>query len=73
MRTLVDIPEEELVLLNSLSKAENTSRAELIRRAITAFLQPHRETRPLPGFGAWKDFPEDGLAYQEKIRAEWDR
>jgi hypothetical protein len=73
MRTLVDIPEEELTLLNRLSKAQNTSRAELVRQAITLFLQPHKETRPLPGFGAWKDHPEDGLAYQERLRAEWDR
>ncbi len=24
-------------------------------------------------FGLWKDAPVDGLAYQEKIRSEWDR
>jgi hypothetical protein len=39
---------------------------------VATFVQPHKKSAPLVGFGLWKDFPEDGLAYQERIRAEWD-
>ncbi len=72
MRTLVDIPEEDLAILNDLSEAERVSRSELVRRAVASYVQPHKKSAPLVGFGLWKDFPEDGLAYQERIRAEWE-
>jgi len=72
MRTLVDIPEEHLAILNQLSKSQKVSRAELVRRAVASYVQPHESAAPLFGFGLWKDFPEDGLAYQERIRAEWE-
>ena len=81
MRTLVDIPEPDLSLLTRLSQEEAISRAELVRRAIAHYLQPHRQTAALLGFGLWKDTaklsarhadPNDGLAYQDKIRGEWD-
>jgi hypothetical protein len=72
MRTLVDIPEEDLAILNELSKIEKVSRSELVRRAIATYVQPHRKSAPLVGFGLWKDFPEDGLEYQERVRAEWE-
>ncbi len=75
MRTLVDIPEEDLTLLNQLSKQENTSRAELVRRAISAYLAPRK--RKASGideaFGIWADMKEDALEYQERMRGEWDR
>lgn len=75
MRTLVDIPEQHLTLLNSISKSEKVSRAELIRRAIAAYVAPRQ--RKWSGidaaFGLWADRQEDGLAYQERLRKEWDR
>lgn len=71
MRTLVDIPEEDLSLLNKLSKAANLSRAELVRQAISNYLKPHKLADAAEGFGLWADSPVDGLAYQERIRSEW--
>ena len=72
MRTLVDLPDGELEQLNELSRARKTSRAHLIRLAVTGFLAQNR-----PGFdeafGIWKDRPEDGVAYQERLRREWER
>lgn len=74
MRTLVDIPTNELEAINTLSKAEGVSRAESIRRAIKAYVELKT---PMPkledGFGLWKDYDIDGDEYQQKIRAEWDR
>ena len=72
MRTLVDIPEEDLAILNELSQVEKVSRSELVRRAVATYIQPHKKSAPLVGFGLWKDFPEDGLEYQHRIRAEWE-
>ena len=73
MRTLVDIPETELEALNALSKSEGISRAESIRRAISAYVELNRPPAKHAGFGLWKDYDIDGDEYQQKIRAEWDR
>lgn len=72
MRTLVDLPNSDLEELNELSRSRKTSRAQLIRLAVKGFLAQNR-----PGFdeafGMWKDRPEDGVAYQERLRSEWER
>ncbi len=75
MRTLVDIPERDLEALNRMSKAENVSRAELVRRAITLYLTPRKRDNSglRKAFGLWKDRNEDALEYQERMRREWDR
>jgi metal-responsive CopG/Arc/MetJ family transcriptional regulator len=73
MRTLVDIPDQELKLLNKLSEASDLSRAELIRRAIAAYLEPHKQSEVSEAFGLWSESPADGVAYQERIRTEWPR
>lgn len=56
-----------------LSKAEGISRAESIRRAISAYVERNRPPAKHEGFGLWKDYDIDGDEYQRKIRAEWDR
>ncbi len=76
MRTLVDIPDNHLKALNAMAKAKEVSRAELLRQAISEFLKVHDKKKTGDGIarsaGAWgKDF-EDGLAYQLRLRAEWD-
>jgi len=72
MRTLVDLPEGDLKQLNELSRARKTSRTQLIRLAVTGFLTQNR-----PGvedsFGLWKGRGVDGLAYQDRMRGEWER
>lgn len=71
MRTLIDIPEEDIKLLNQVAKKLSVSRAELVRQAVATSLAPHRRKMNHSAFGAWSDFAEDGLAYQERMRAEW--
>jgi len=72
MRTLVDLPERELEQLTLLSRSRKTSRAELIRRAIAGYLAQNRAGLE-DSFGLWKDRGVDGVAYQERMRGEWER
>jgi metal-responsive CopG/Arc/MetJ family transcriptional regulator len=72
MRTLVDIPDNDMKELSRRSRAEKRSRASLIRDAIAAYLRQGASKKEIPGFGLWKDYPiEDGVEYQRKIRSEW--
>ena len=71
MRTLIDIPEEDLKLLNQVARKLSISRAEFVRRSVAASLAPHRKKMNHSAFGSWTGFQEDGLAYQERMRAEW--
>ncbi len=72
MRILVDIPEDRLTELAALASARGEPRAEIIRRAIDRYVEDER--LPLSSyFGLWanRDEREDGLAYQDRLRAEW--
>jgi metal-responsive CopG/Arc/MetJ family transcriptional regulator len=71
MRILVDIPQPDLELLDRASKKRAISRAEFIRQAIRTSLTPYRQNMNHAAFGAWAQHPEDGLDYQERMRAEW--
>jgi metal-responsive CopG/Arc/MetJ family transcriptional regulator len=74
MRTLVDIPDDQLAELSEIARTEKTSRAALVRRAVAEMLASHRSNREDPiaaAFGLWGESGEDGLAYQERLRAEW--
>ena len=70
MRTLIDIPDKQIKDLASICKAEKVSRAEVIRQAISAYLDTKRPNA-VDAFGLWKDRAVDGLAYQEQARSEW--
>jgi metal-responsive CopG/Arc/MetJ family transcriptional regulator len=71
MRTLIDIPEEDLSLLKTVAKKLSISRAEFVRQAVSASLAPHRQKMNHESFGSWAEFSMDGLEYQEKMRDEW--
>ena len=72
MRTLVDLPEAELERLNLLSRERRVSRAELIRQAVSGYLEQNK-TGLEDSFGLWKAKGVDGVRYQEKLRSEWER
>ena len=72
MRTLVDIPEDELEELNALSQARKVSRAELIRQAVAGFLAQNKAGLE-DSFGLWKGRAVDAVDYQNKLRREWER
>lgn len=74
MRTLVDIPDDQLEELTRLAEREKVSRASLVRKAVSDLLASKRQTGDeaiAAAFGLWSDMEEDGLAYQERLRAEW--
>jgi hypothetical protein len=76
MRTIVDLPDEQIRALDAYSRKHGISRAEAVRRAVSRFL-PKGGVRKVdfrnhPAFGSWKDRNVDTVEYQRKIRAEWD-
>jgi metal-responsive CopG/Arc/MetJ family transcriptional regulator len=74
MRTLVDIPDEQLAELTRLAEQEKVSRASLVRRAVAEMLASKRKAKGdgiAAAFGLWANRDEDGLAYQERLRSEW--
>lgn len=79
MRTIIDLPDDQLLGLDAICAAEHISRAEIIRRAVGAFLD-ERAAREAAfrravdrGFGMWKDRELDGLELERQLRAEWER
>ncbi len=70
MRTLIDIPPNQIRLLEALTKATQLSRSEIIRRAISAYIEKNAVVTP-EVFGLWRDQAEEGLAYQKRVRSEW--
>lgn len=73
MRTLVDIPDHDIKILNQLSKKKKISRAEIIRQALTSYITNHSKAKELyiKAFGIWKEKKLNSLEYQRKFREEW--
>lgn len=70
MRTLIDIPNDALVRLDSLAREEHRSRASMVREAIAEYLVNH-ESSSESAFGLWGKRAVDGRVYQKKLRSEW--
>jgi metal-responsive CopG/Arc/MetJ family transcriptional regulator len=70
MRTLIDIPEQQIRQLTEISRQKGLSRAEVVRQAIAAYLVANRAA-PSQAFGLWGERKIDGLKYQRKLRSEW--
>ena len=72
MRTVVDMPAQELRDLTALSKEERISRAEAIRRAVEEYLRAWRAAHgATDAFGVWKNRKVSGLEYEDRVRGEW--
>lgn len=81
MRTIVDLPEEDIKALDVIAKDEDLPRAELVRRAVNLYLSEEKKKKSDEAvdkyYGFLKNVPEafDGLEgdeYVQKIRGEWD-
>jgi len=72
MRTIIDLPAEQIEALDRLCEKDQISRAEAIRRAV-ALLVRHNVSASAAAFGLWRDRPYvDGVEYQRQIRRrEW--
>jgi hypothetical protein len=79
MRTLIDIPEEDLAKIKKITAEQGISRAEYVRRALKTSLGSEPQSDISQYFGLWaktraaEEMPEDGLAYEQRVRGEWDR
>jgi hypothetical protein len=77
MRTIVDLPAEQIAALDAYTEAEGISRAEAVRRAVAAFVpvarKPARSLREHPAFGSLKHPKSDSVTATRKLREEWDR
>lgn len=71
MRTIIEIPDEQIPVVAKQCRRESISRAELIRRAIALYLR-QRGQQSAEIFGLWKDRGLDGIEFQHRLRAEWD-
>lgn len=70
MRTIVDIPDQNIKALDAVCGRENISRAEAVRRAVSDYLARHKSGEDA-AFGLWKGRGIDGLDYQDAMRDEW--
>ena len=73
MRTIIELPQEQLSHLDAHCRRENVSRAEAIRRAIAAMLSDRSKTDAAGAFGLWRDRGADAAAELERLRDEWAR
>jgi hypothetical protein len=67
----ISLPAEQMVELRALAAIEHTSSEDLIRKAVTAYVERNKPAPP-SAFGIWKDrVSETGVEYQERLRTEW--
>lgn len=71
MRTIIDLPAEQLAALSVVCEREGISRAEAIRRAVREFTRAQSAATEEAAFGLWRRRRIAGLAYERTLRAEW--
>ncbi len=74
MRTIIELPEDQLTALDAWRSVRGVSRAEAIRRAVSSLLASDDARREALAAtrGLWAGSDEDGLAYQQRLRGEWE-
>lgn len=77
MRTIIDLPEEQIKALDTYRKRHGISRAEAVRRAVAAFVprEAHKKIdfRRHSAFGSSKTFrKEDSVELVRRLREEWE-
>lgn len=71
MRTIIELPEEQIEALDGICRRERISRAEAIRRAVTLLVRERGIDAASGAFGLWRARRVDGLEYQQRLRREW--
>ncbi len=71
MRTIVDLPEEQLNALAEICESQKISRAEAVRRAVAEYASRHAAGGADRAFGLWRGRGVDGLSYERRLRREW--
>jgi predicted transcriptional regulator len=70
MHLWVDFSNETAECLDEMSRARKIPREDLVRCAVAEYLAKHRAFNA--AFGMWAKRAEDGIAYQQRMRSEWD-
>jgi predicted transcriptional regulator len=74
MRTLVDIPADDIEKLDALARRHKRSRAAAIREAVKLYLAQKGDNKDWieRGYGYWADRTDigDGVEYQRAIRED---
>jgi metal-responsive CopG/Arc/MetJ family transcriptional regulator len=73
MRTLVDIPDDDILKLDALAAKTKRSRAAAIRDAVKLYLIRNSDTDWIErGYGYWADRTDiaDAVEYQRAIRED---
>jgi len=71
MRTIIDLPEQQIAALGEYCEHERISRAEAIRRAVEAMLASRVPAERAAAFGCWAP-RGDSRAMVDELRREWD-
>ncbi len=71
MRTIIDLPQEQLGALARLCAIQKISRAEAVRRAVDRLLKDSVIEDKDVGFGIWREKSITARQYVDKIRNEW--
>jgi hypothetical protein len=73
MRTIIDLPQEQLAALARHCDVHRISRAEAVRRAVDRFLKECQPEEKDVGFGAWKGRKLNARAHVDNLRDGWGR
>lgn len=71
MRTIIDLPDEQIRRLRLLCQRDGISRAEAIRRALASMLASQKSGSRAEAFGAWSGKKKDSKKMVRALRAEW--
>jgi hypothetical protein len=72
MRTIIELPEDQVTALAELCKLEQISRAEAVRRALSEMLARKQNQGREQAFGGWKN-RGDSRTIVEGLRQEWEQ
>ena len=72
MRTIVDLPAEQLAGLARLCTEQKISRAEAVRQAVDRLIKDSSINRKNVGFGIWRHKGKDPHTLVNQLRNEWE-
>lgn len=73
MRTIVELPEDQIKGLKDLAETTHLSRAELMRRAVSEYLAKYKHNENEEAFGLWSKNKLNAIDHQQQMRSEWDK
>lgn len=71
MRTIIEVPDDDIRNLDRIVEQQKKSRAAIIREAIRLYLKSRVVSSDEAAFGIWKEKKVDGLEYQAEVRSDW--